>query len=60
MPMMIPSPLLRISAVIFDPDPRFEYPFPERYWQNGFNVTWYVFNKLPLPLSERFFEVTCK
>ncbi len=60
MPMMIPSPLLRISAVIFDPDPYFEYPFPERYWQNGFHVTWYVFNKLPLPLSERFFEVTCR
>lgn len=58
---MSPWQLLRASAMAYaDPNTYFQYNTPHRYWQNGFDVTWYVFNKLPLPLSERFFEVTCR
>lgn len=31
-----------------------------RYYQNGFDVTFYVMNELPMPVSERFFEVVVK
>lgn len=41
----------------FEPyQPRTKY----RYWQNGLDVTWYILNNIAPPLSERFFEVTCR
>lgn len=43
-----------------DPNRYFVYKTPYRYWQNGLDVTWYVMSNLPMPLSERFFEVTCR
>lgn len=33
---------------------------PYRYYQNGFDVTYYVMHQLPMPMSERFFEVVCR
>lgn len=35
-------------------------PTTYRYYQNGLDVTWYVMNSQPLPMSERFYEVICK
>jgi len=35
-------------------------PTPYRYYQNGLDVTFCVMNNMPLPMSERFFEVICK
>ncbi len=45
---------------MFDPNRYFAWATQHRYYQNGFDVTWYVMNNLPMPLSERFFEVTCR
>lgn len=44
-----------------DPNRYFAYNTPHRYYQNHFlDVTWYVMRELPMPLPERFFEVTCR
>jgi len=31
-----------------------------RYYQNGIDVTFYIENKLALPMSERFFPIVVK
>lgn len=40
--------------------PWLDRPTTYRYYQNGQDVTYYVMNNLPLPSSERFFEVQCR
>ena len=41
-------------------EPYIHVPTPYRYYQNNFDVTWYILNNIAPPLSERFFEVTCR
>jgi hypothetical protein len=41
-------------------EPEFKLATPYRYYQNGIDVTWWIMNNLAPPMSERFFEVTCR
>ena len=38
----------------------YDRPTKTRYYQNGLDVTWYVMNNQPMPLSERFYPVEVK